>query len=98
MDTKAHLWYLTSSWLRHKATSRKFAGSNPYEVIGFFFQVALCFQSFYCPVVHSSSNRNKYQEYFWGGGKARSARRVEISTPSVSLLFKNFGILDVSLL
>jgi hypothetical protein len=26
----------TDSWLRHYATSRKIAGSNPDEVIGFF--------------------------------------------------------------
>jgi hypothetical protein len=62
----------------HYATSRKAAGSNPDEVIGFF-QLTQSFQSHYGPGVDSASNRNEYQEYSWNilGGKGRTARRAD---------------------
>jgi hypothetical protein len=36
-----HLLYISyaRSWLRHYATNRKVAGSNPYEEIGFYFNL-----------------------------------------------------------
>jgi hypothetical protein len=48
------------SRLKHCATSWKFAGSIRHDVTGIFFR------SHYVSGVDSSSNRNKYQEYFVG--------------------------------
>jgi hypothetical protein len=52
------------SWLRHYATSRKFAYSIPEEVTDFF-QFTYSFQPHYGPGVDSASNRNEYQESSW---------------------------------
>ena len=54
-----------AQWLRCCATNRKVAGSNPAGVSGFFIDIK-SFRSHYGPGVDSSSNRNKYQEYFLG--------------------------------
>jgi hypothetical protein len=51
--------------LRHYATGRKVTGSIPDEVIAFF-KYTYSFQSHYGPGVDSASNRNEYQESFWG--------------------------------
>jgi hypothetical protein len=51
----------TIRWLRNYARSRKVAGSNTDEVIGFF-QLTSPFQPHYGPGVNSASNRNEYQE------------------------------------
>jgi hypothetical protein len=50
-------------WLRHYATSRKFARSSPDEV--YFFNV-LNPSAALCPGVDSASKRNEYQECLWG--------------------------------
>jgi hypothetical protein len=50
-----------AQWLRPCATNLKVAGSIPDGVIGIF---QLHYSS--GPGVDSSSNRNKYQEYFLG--------------------------------
>jgi hypothetical protein len=47
------------------ATNRKFAGSIPAGVNGFFSDIK-AFRSHYVPGVDSASNRNEYQEYFLG--------------------------------
>jgi hypothetical protein len=60
------------SWLRHYATSRKFAGSFPDEVIGFF------------NWVDSASNRKEYQESSWG--KGRPARKADNITAICELI------------
>jgi hypothetical protein len=52
------------SWLRHYATSRKVAGSNPDEVIEFFFNLPNPSNST-GPGVDSASTRNEYQDYSW---------------------------------
>jgi len=51
--------------LRCCATNRKFTGSIPAGVIGFFFDIK-SFRSHYGPEVDSASNKNEYQEYFLG--------------------------------
>jgi hypothetical protein len=43
--------------------NNKVSGSNPDEVD---FSIYLSFQPHYGPGVDSASNRNEYQEYFWG--------------------------------
>jgi len=53
------------SWFRHRAASRKVAGSIPDGVIGFF-SLTQSFRPHYGPGVDSASNRNEYQEYFLG--------------------------------
>jgi len=52
-------------WLWCCATNRKFAGSIPADVSGFFIDIK-SFRSHYGPGVDSVSNRNEYQEYFLG--------------------------------
>ena len=52
-----------AQWLRCCATNRKFAGSIPDGVSGFFIYTKP-FRSHYGPGVDSASNRNEYQEYF----------------------------------
>jgi len=47
------------------ATIRKVAGSIPAGFSGFFIDIK-SFWSHYGPGVDSTSNRNKYQEYFLG--------------------------------
>jgi len=54
-----------AQWLRCCATIRKFAGSIPAGVSGFFIHIN-SFRSHYGPEVESASNRNGYQEYFLG--------------------------------
>ena len=52
-----------AQWLRCCATNRKFAGSIPDGVSGFFIDIK-SFRSHYGPGVDSASNINEYQEYF----------------------------------
>jgi hypothetical protein len=54
-----------AQWLRCCATNRKFAGSIPAGISGFFIDIKY-FRSHYGPGVDSASNRNEYQEYFLG--------------------------------
>jgi len=54
------------SWLRHCATSRKVAASNPDGVIG-----RNPSGRTMAPGVDSVSNRNEYQEYFLGSRGGR---------------------------
>ena len=54
-----------AQWLRCFATNRKFAGSIPAGVSGFFIDIK-SFRSHYGPGVDSASNINEYQEYFLG--------------------------------
>jgi hypothetical protein len=53
------------------------------------------FQPHYGPGVDSASNRNEYQEHFWG---IKGGRRVRLTTllPSVSWLSRYCGTLNVS--
>jgi hypothetical protein len=55
--------YLTvpCSWLRHCATSRKFAGSRPDELKDFFL-IYLTLPATLGPVVYTATNRNEYQK------------------------------------
>ena len=50
-------------WFRHRATSRKVAGSIP-DGVGFFYWNNPSPRT----GVDSASNKNEYQEYFPGGG------------------------------
>ena len=52
-----------AQWLRCCATNRKFAGSIPAGVSGFFIDIKF-FRSHYGTGVDSASKRNEYQEYF----------------------------------
>jgi len=54
-----------AQWFRCCVTNRKFAGSIPGSVSGFFIDIK-SFRSHYGPGVDSASNRNEYQEYFLG--------------------------------
>ena len=54
-----------AQWLRCCDINRKFAGSIPAGVIGFFIDIK-SFRSHYGPGVVSASNINEYQEYFLG--------------------------------
>ena len=58
-----------AQWLRCCATNRKVAGSIPPSVSGFFIDI-ISFRSHYGPGVDSASNRNEYQEHFWGANGA----------------------------
>jgi hypothetical protein len=53
------------SWLRHRATSRKVAGSIPDGIIGNFHWHNHSGRT-YGPGADSASNRNEYEEYFLG--------------------------------
>jgi len=64
-----------AQWLRRCATNRKFAGSIPTAVNGFLIDIN-SFRSHYGPGVDSASNRNEYQEYFFGG-KKRPVRKAD---------------------
>jgi hypothetical protein len=46
-------------WLRHCSTSRKVAGSRPYEVN---FNIYLILPAALGPGFHTASNRNRYQK------------------------------------
>ena len=54
-----------AQWLRCCARNRKVAGSIS-DGVGEFFICIKYFRSHYGPVVDSASNRNEYQEYFFG--------------------------------
>ena len=54
-----------AQWIRCCATNRNVAGSIPVGVGGFFIDIK-SFRSHYGPRVHSTSDRNEYQEYFLG--------------------------------
>jgi hypothetical protein len=47
------------------------------------------------PGVDSASNRNEYQEHFWGVKRGRRVR-LTILPPSVSQLSRRYGSLDLS--
>jgi hypothetical protein len=73
--------------MRHYATSWKVAGSRNNEVIGFFLFLIL-----------PDSNRNEYQKQkncFWGAERGRIVRPTT-SSPSVSPLSTQCGILNIS--
>ena len=53
-----------AQWLRCCATNRKFAGSIPASVSGFF--IDIFFRTHYSPGVASAFDRNEYQEHFLG--------------------------------
>jgi hypothetical protein len=57
------------SWLRHRATSRKVAGSVPDCVNGIFHWQP--FRPHYDPGVESTANTNEYQRYFLGDNGGR---------------------------
>jgi hypothetical protein len=65
----SYLWFPGARgsivWLRHHATSRKVADSNPNEINGFF-SAELSFQLHCGCGVDSASHRNEYQESSWG--------------------------------
>jgi hypothetical protein len=73
--------------LRHYASSRKFAGSIPDEVIGFF-RLNYSFQPHYGPGVDSASNRNEYQE---SSRVVNGGRRVRLTTSPPSVSLENVG-------
>jgi hypothetical protein len=75
---------------RQYAKSRKVAGSNPNEVTEFF--NFTYFQPHYGPGVYSAYNRNVYHELLVKRGRRL---RLTISPPSVTLLFRKCGILDL---
>jgi len=54
-----------AQWLRRCATNRMVDGSIPAGISGFFIDIK-SFRSHYGPGVDSASNRNEYQEHFWG--------------------------------
>jgi hypothetical protein len=74
-------------------TSRRVAGSSPYEVD--FFQFTYSSQPHYGSGVDSASNRNEYQEDSWG---VKRGRRVRLTTysPSEPIVYSKCGSLDVS--
>jgi hypothetical protein len=55
--------------IRHCATRRKVAGSNPDGVTGFFIDLTLL--AALCPGIQSSRNRCEHQEYLTGGKGGR---------------------------
>jgi len=75
------------SWLRHCATSRKFAGSIPEGVTGIF-SLIYSFRPQYGPGVDSASDRNNYQEYFLRG-KGGRCLGLTIYRLHVPIVFKS---------
>ena len=63
-----------AQWLRYCVTNRKVAGSIPAGVIGIFFIYIKSVRSHYGPGVDSASDRNEYQEHFFGGKGGRCVR------------------------
>jgi len=74
------------SWLRHRPTSRKVAGSIPNGVIENFSLTS--FPPHYGPWVESASNRNEYQEYFLFCKGGRCVGLTSYHFP-VSIVFKS---------
>ena len=54
-----------TQWLRCCVTNLKVAGLIPGSVTGFFIDIKT-FRPHYDTGVDSASNRNEYQEHFWG--------------------------------
>ena len=77
----------TAQWLRRCATTRKFAGSIPAGVSGFFIDIK-SFRSHYGPGVDTASNRNEYREYFLGGKGDRCVRLTTLP-PSCAVVTKS---------
>ena len=67
VQTRGTRW---RSWLKHCATSRKFAGSIP-DGYHWNFSLTQSFRAHYGPGIDSACNRNEYQEYSLGckGGR-----------------------------
>jgi len=85
-----------AQWLRCCATNRKFAGSIPGGVSGFFIDIKF-FRSHYGPGVDSASNTNEYQGVFPGGKGGRCVRLTTLP-PSCVVVTKsgNLNILEPS--
>jgi hypothetical protein len=80
------------SLLRHFATNRKVAGLIPVKTIRFFNRPNPSSRNM--ARVDSSSNRNEYQESFWGVNGCRIVR-LTTSLPCVSRLSTKCGNFDV---
>ena len=90
-----HCWYTfqagfypsgtaVAQWLRCCATNRKFTGSIPAGVSGYFMDIK-SFRSHYGPGVDSASNRN---EYFSGDKDGRCVRLTTLP-PSCAVVTKS---------
>jgi hypothetical protein len=70
-------WHEVAQWLRHYATSLKFAGPRPEEV-NVFFSIYLILPAALGPGVYSASNRNEYEKQkMFLGSRARPVRKVD---------------------